>query len=243
MFLFVQLIPYKVCWIPWCIGVSHTHLRHSLEGSAHRARGWLSPTVSCLDVQKEFETCFLSPRHGDTVSEMLEWCPNATMNINLIEKIGENKSKELDTRTATLLLIMEGFAGDWGAYESVKSTLVLEKMILNYQNKREESNVEWNWFWNYLKSQGSFILSFLLSIQEFLVSLSEGSFWPHLLFRRDCVSVNLQYLCNWLKCASYKQKSAQMWGFLKMKWAAWCYRFDHWQNLISSLLPYLLKQR
>lgn len=75
-----------------------THiLDMSLEGSAHRARGWLSPLVSYLDVQKEFETSFLSPRHGDAVSEMLKWCPNVTMNINSIEKLGENKTKELDT--------------------------------------------------------------------------------------------------------------------------------------------------
>lgn len=37
---------------------------------------------------------------------------------------------------------MDVFAGDWGAYESVKSTAVLEKMILNYQNKREQSNMK-----------------------------------------------------------------------------------------------------
>lgn len=66
------------------------------------------------------------------------------MNINLIEEIGERKTKELDTCSATLLLIMEAFAGDGGAYESVKSTAVLEKIILNYQNKREQNNMEWN---------------------------------------------------------------------------------------------------
>lgn len=79
--------------------------------------------------------------YADAVSQP-EWCPNVTMNINLIGEIGESKMKELDTCSATLLLIMAAFAGDWGAYESVKSTAVLEKMILNYQNKREQSNME-----------------------------------------------------------------------------------------------------
>lgn len=60
------------------------------------------------------------------------------MNINLIGEIGESKMKEWDTCNATFLLIMEAFAGDWGTYESVKSTAVLEKMILSYQNKRTE---------------------------------------------------------------------------------------------------------
>lgn len=91
---------------------------------------------------------------------MSEWCPNAPININLIEEIGESKTKELETCSATLLLIMEAFAGDWGVYESFKSTVVLEKMILNYQNKREQNNTEWNWFWNCLKSQESFTLTF-----------------------------------------------------------------------------------
>lgn len=59
------------------------------------------------------------------------------MNINLIGEIGESKMKGWDICSATLQLIMDAFAGDWGAYESVKSTAVLEKMILNYQNKRE----------------------------------------------------------------------------------------------------------
>lgn len=76
--------------------------------------------------------------YADAVSQP-EWCPNVTMNINLIGEIGESKMKELDTCSATLLLIMAAFASDWGAYESVKSTAVLEKMILNYQNKREQS--------------------------------------------------------------------------------------------------------
>lgn len=34
------------------------------------------------------------------------------MNINLIEEIGESKTKELDTCSATFLLIMEAFPGD-----------------------------------------------------------------------------------------------------------------------------------
>lgn len=62
--------------------------------------------------KKKNNACTLSPRHADAVSEMSEWCPNATKNINLEEEISESKTKELDTCSSTLLLIMEGFAGD-----------------------------------------------------------------------------------------------------------------------------------
>lgn len=62
--------------------------------------------------KKKDNACTLSPRHADAVSEMSEWCPNATNNINFEEEISESKTKELDTCNSTLLLIMEGFAGD-----------------------------------------------------------------------------------------------------------------------------------
>lgn len=55
---------------------------------------------------------------------------------------------------------MGAFARVGGTYESVKSTAVLEKMILHYQNKWEQNNMEWNWFLNYLKSQESFTSNF-----------------------------------------------------------------------------------
>lgn len=65
-----------------------------------------------LKKKKKDNACTLSPRHADAVSEMSEWCPNATNNINFEEEISESKTKELDTCNSTLLLIMEGFAGD-----------------------------------------------------------------------------------------------------------------------------------
>lgn len=50
------------------------------------------------------------------------------------------------------------------------------------------------------------------------MSLSKGSYWP-LLLRRDCDSVNLQCLGNWLKCASYKHELSLLKCEVYSKWS------------------------